>query len=220
VWKNAFYLALFLLLFVAAVPRAAGDSTSYTGTLAYSTSTFDLTLNLAAASDVTLQTYGFESGGTDPFVGAFSGTGDSATILTDAFQNPFGTSLVLSNYASFMGCGPAATVNIGGTATCGDITMDLGVLAAGTYTILLSDGQYIPNAVFDNGTLGEGFSDFTGGTFCNALINGVACPNTSGNYALDVTTTSTVATPEPGTMLLLAAGMAAFGIRRKYRAGH
>jgi len=33
--------------------------------------------------------------------------------------------------------------------------MTLTLLAPGTYTVVLSDGQYIANAVFDNGTLGE-----------------------------------------------------------------
>jgi hypothetical protein len=43
---------------------------------------------------------------------------------------------------------PAAAV------VCGDITVTLPSLAARTYTIVLTDGQYIANAVFDNGTLG------------------------------------------------------------------
>jgi hypothetical protein len=88
--------------------------------------------------------------------------------------------------------------------------MTFASLAGGTYTILLSDGQYIANAVFDNGTLGEGFTDLTGGVFCNTVdtTTGTPCPNTSGAYALDVTTpggsgTGTgpgggTPTPEPG----------------------
>ncbi len=228
-FKNACGLILLALLLLVSVPRAAADSTSYTGTLASSTSTVEITLNLAAASDVTLQTYGFgggtnaagtaiSAGGTDDFVGVFAGTGDSATMLADASANPFGTSLVLSNYSSFVGCGPAGTVNIGGSPTCGDITMSLGKLAAGTYTVLLSDGQYIPNAVFDNGTLGEGFSDFTGGSFCNSEINGVDCPNTSGNYALDISTTpGLVATPEPGSIILVSGAMSAMAMRLRSR---
>jgi hypothetical protein len=52
---------------------------------------------------------------------------------------------------------------------------------------VLSDGQYISQAVFNNGTLGEGFSDFTGGGFCNVLINGVDCPDPLGGaYAFDI----------------------------------
>jgi hypothetical protein len=135
-------------------------------------------------------------------------------MLTDASANPFGTSTDLTNYASFAGCPPAGTVNVGGQATCGDIAMNLGVLAAGMYTIVLSDGQYVANAVFDNGTLGEGFADLTSGGFCNFSINGANCPNTSGAYALDVTTTP-LATPEPGTLLLFGVGLSALSLRKR-----
>jgi hypothetical protein len=99
-----------------------------------------------------------------------------ATILTDGMGDPFGTSLDLSNYENpdFGGCPPAGAPVIGGSAQCGDITMVLPSLAAGTYTVVLSDGQYFANAVYDNGTLGEGFADYTGtfssppdSIFCN-----------------------------------------------------
>jgi hypothetical protein len=221
-----------LAAWTATVPVARADSTStqsFTGTLASSGSTFETTLTLGSSSDVLLQTYGFAggtngqgaaivAGGTDPFLAIFSGTGDAATILTDGSGNPFGTSLDLSNYSSFTGCPPAGTENVGGSAVCGDITMNLGLLAAGTYTIVLSDGQYVANAVFDKGTLGEGFSDLTAGVFCNLSVNGADCPNTSGAYALDVTTTtSSVATPEPGVLLLLAAGLSLLGAGKRFR---
>jgi hypothetical protein len=230
--------ATMLLFFVASlafhlyqVPVAEAESvttTSYTGTLATSQSVFETTLNVASPADVLLQTFGFGGGtnaqgtvigpgATDPFLAVFSGTGNAATILTDASANPFGTSLDLSNFASFAGCPPAGTASIGGQATCGDVTMNLGQLAAGTYTIVLSDGQYIANAVFDNGTLGEGFTDLTGGIFCNLSINGAACPNASGAFALDVSVSSAaITTPEPSSILLfLGAGLFALVRCRK-----
>jgi len=226
------FLALFALALSPAVARA--DSVSYVGTLASSTDVFETTFTLSSPAAIGLQTWGFgggtnaagdiiSAGGTDPFLAIFSGTGFGAAILTDAFSNPYGTSLDLSNYGNpkFVGCGPAGAPIIGGSTQCGDITMTLPSLAAGTYTVVLTDGQYVANAVFDNGTLGEGFTDFTGGVFCNVVINGVACPDSLGGaYAFDITGLSAATTPvpEPGTLLLLGSGLAGLIWKRK-RAG-
>jgi len=221
-------MLLALAIFSVSGPAAKADSVSYVGTLADPESFISETVTLAAASDVTLQTYGFGGGtnqagtliapgGTDPFVGLFSGTGDSALFINGASLN--------ANYTPFAGCPPANTVSNFGATTCGDITMTFDDLAAGTYTVILSDGQYLADAAVGIGsTLGDGFTDLTGGVFCNAadFTNGVEtdCPNTSGAYALDVLTTSsnsggTNTAPEPSTLLLLGASLvSAFGVWR------
>jgi len=194
-----------LASFVIALTPAAlqADSYSYVGSLTNSNSVVEETFALSSPATIDLQTWGFgggtnaagnviAAGGTDPFLGIFLDSGGTSTILTDGLGNPYGTSVDLANYdnPNFFGCGPsgAAAPVIGGFAQCGDITMTLPSLAAGTYTVLLSDGQYVPLAVGDNGTLGEGFNDFTGGVFCNIVINGVSCPDPNGGaYAFDVT---------------------------------
>src|SRR6516165_388902 len=105
--KTRHFLFGWLMTLLAAA-IALADGTSFLGTLASPTSTFEATLTLTGTSDVTLQTYGFGGGtnqagtvvapgGTDPFVGLFSGTGSGAAFLD-------GTSLDLTNYSSFMGC--------------------------------------------------------------------------------------------------------------------
>jgi hypothetical protein len=96
-------------------------------------------------------------------------------------------------------------VNIGG-AVCGDVTLSE-TLAAGTYTVLLTDGEYIPTAIFETaGTLGDGFSDLTPGAFQTCNANGTKCITPTANWALDITTPgSTTATPEP-------AGLGAIGL--------
>jgi hypothetical protein len=231
---------LLMISVIVLVPAGLqADFLSFTGTLPSSTAVVEKTFTLSSAATIGLQTWGFGGGtnaagtlilpgGTDPFLAIFSGTGASATILTDGASNPFGTSLDLSNYGNpnFVGCPPAGAPTIGGSPQCGDITMTLPSLAAGTYTVVLSDGQYTPFAVGDLGTLGEGFSDFTAGAFCNVLINGVDCPDPLGGaYAFDITgLPSGVATvPEPafsGTLLgtvLLGLVFITSSLRRKKR---
>ena len=226
--RRRFLLAWLMTLLSAGIILA--DGTSFVGTLASPTATFEANLTLTTTSDVTLQTYGFGGGtnqagtvivpgGTDPFVGLFSGTGSGAAFLN-------GTSLDLSNYPSFMGCPPAGTVSNFGGSNCGDVTMTFDSLVAGTYTVFLSDGQYIPNAAVGAGsTFGDGFLDLTGGSFCNVadFTDGVQtnCPNNSGNFALDVTINGpAVRTPEPSGLVLLATGLLALARVRSRRGQH
>lgn len=193
---------------------AAGlaDTVSYTGTLAGPEDSFIAMVNVADGGTVTLQTYGFgggvngagsaiAAGGFDPFVGLFSGTGDGAVFVD-------GTSDVLTNYAP--GCPPAGTVMLGGSAACGDVNMQFTGLAAGTYTVLLTDGAYIPAAIFEDpgGVLSDGFVDFTGGVFQTCDTNG-DCNDDTADWALDVTaSTSTESPPVPEPPSVQLAGIA------------
>jgi PEP-CTERM motif len=210
------------LLALAALPARADGTQSYVGTLGSPYSDYEVLLTLTATSDVTLQTYGFGGGingngtviapgGTDPFIGLFANVGLSPTFIG-------GTSLDLTNYSP--GCPAANTVSNFGDTTCGDVLLTFSDLAAGTYTIVLSDGQFIPLAALGAGTtFDNSFFNFTGGVFCNLqdVDTGTACPNTSGAFAFDVTeSTPSMPAPEPATVLLLGSGLAAIlGVRKR-----
>jgi hypothetical protein len=220
--------AIRMLAILAALSAAAGLASatpiSLIGTLSSPEDTYTTTVTLANPGTVTLQTWSFgggtnaantliPAGGFDPLIAIFAGTGAGATLETSG-PITYGTSDALSNYASFTGCPPAGTVTIGSfTGNCGDITMSL-ALGAGTYTVLLSDAGYIPNAVFDNGTLGEGFTDLTGGAF-QTCVNADNCITGTANWAFDITTSGASSVPEPSTFCPAGLGLLVLaGFRR------
>jgi hypothetical protein len=212
-----------LCLLAATAVGLSAESLSYTGTLSTPEDVFETTFTLTAADTVTLQTWGFgggtnaagqviAAGGFDPLIALFSGIGPSATIVVDGSNNPLADADNLLNPPwSFVGnCGPAGLVNIGGDSDCGDDYMQT-ALGAGTYTLLLTDANYIPNAVWDNGSLSEGYADLTGGVFqtCDPVSNACITPN--GNYAVDIVTAQAdlgTPVPEPPTLPLLCIGLA------------
>ena len=188
--------------------------TSYVGTLADPTDTVQLSVTLASAGSLTLQTYGFgggtnasgtviPNGGVDALIALFLGTGPGALFID-------GTSDALTNYGSHIGCPPAGLVTIGlYTGQCGDVTMDFPALGAGTYTVLLSSATYIPNAVFEASPayLGDGFTDLTGGVF-QTCFDEANCRTGTPNWALDITSSTPAAVPEPASLGLAGLGLA------------
>ncbi|HYX65261.1 MAG TPA: DVUA0089 family protein [Burkholderiales bacterium] len=185
------------------------------------------TFTLAATTSVTVQTYGFGGGtnaagivvapsGFDSLVALFSGPPTSASILMS------GGNSIASDPATtqfFSGCPPAGTVVIGGESICGDNTLTA-TLAAGGYTLLLSDADYEPFA-FNPGdpspydlTSASSYGDLTGGVFqtCNSAG---ACISPNGNFAVDLLAGTPTPVPEPGTLLLLSSAVAALMWRSK-----
>lgn len=219
---------IFALLLGSICGAVHADTTSETGTLPSPEDTVTISLTLTTGGTVTLQTYGFgggtnaagtaiPSGGFDPFVGLFSGTGPGAIFIS-------GTSDILSNYSP--GCPPARTLTIGSAPLqCGDVNLLFTGLAAGTYTVLLSDGPYVPNAVFEAspGFLEDGFTDFTGGVF-QTCYDANNCNADTANWALDITAPAVSTVPEPSSAPLLATvalalGACGYAKSRKLRKG-
>jgi len=215
-----------LCLLAATAFGLSADSFSFTGTLNSPEDVFETAFTLTAADTVTFQTWGFgggtnaagqvtAGGGFDPLIALFSGPIATATMYVDGSGNPLADADNLSNPPwSYVGnCPPAGTVAIGANNDCGDDFIQT-ALAAGTYTLVLTDANYIPNAVFDNGALSEGFVDFTDGMFQTCDPGSNACITPNGNYAVDIVSaqsdlTTAAATPEPSALPLLAAGLVA-----------
>jgi len=210
------------------------DSLSFTGTLDTPESVFEQGFTLSSEDTIFFQTWGFggginaagqtiPAGGFDPMIALFAGTGLNAAIVTDGGGNPIADGDSLSNPPwSFVGnCPAAGTVAIGVNNDCGDDDIQV-ALPAGTYTLLLTDANYTPNAVYDNGTLSEGFTDFTDGVFQTCDTDG-SCIAPNGNFAVDIVSSQpglTSISPEPSALSLLGLGFAAlaglkqFGKRR------
>jgi hypothetical protein len=202
------------LLFAAAL--CAGGTISQTGTFLTPEDTVVIPITLMNLGNVTLQTYGFGGGvnaaataiapgGFDPFAGLFQGTGATALFLDGTADN-------LSNYtAEPSACPPAGLVTIGSvTGQCGDVRLIFTGLAAGTYTVLLSEASYVPNAVYGTtGDLGDGFSDLTGGALpFQTCYDETDCNTDTANWALDITTSSAASVPEPRSLALVGIGLA------------
>jgi hypothetical protein len=187
------------------------------------------TFTLATSTAVTLQTYGFgggtnaagttiPSGGFDSLVAQFSGPPTSASILMSG-GNPIASSPATTQF--FPGCPPAGTAPVGTESICGDNRLTA-TLAAGSYTLLLSDARYIPLAVSPGDpspqdlTSASSYADLTGGVFQTCNDRG-ECITTNGDFAVDLLFASPGPVPEPGTLLLLGSALAALIWRRKPR---
>jgi hypothetical protein len=97
---------------------------------------------------------------------------------------------------------------------CGDVNLPFTGLGPGTYTVLLSDGENVPNAVFEAppGTLGDGFTDLSGGVF-QTCADANDCNNDTAKWALDIT-----ATPEPRTFGVAGMALALTVLARRRKA--
>lgn len=178
-------------------------SLSYTGTLGAPQGFFEVTFTLTAPDTITFRTWGFgggtnaagqvvAAGGFDPLITLFNGPAATATIHMDGSGNPLADAdnLINTPWTYVGNCPAAGTVAIGANHDCGDDDMQV-ALSAGTYTLVLTDANYQPGAIYDGGALSEPFVDFTGGAAkfqtCDPLAN--VCINPDGHYAVDIVST-------------------------------
>jgi hypothetical protein len=188
---------------LSAIASGQVSTLSYTGTLGSPQSTFEVTFTLTASDTVTFKTWGFgggtnaagqaiSAGGFDPLIALFNGPSATATIYLDGSGNPVVDADNLRNTPwSYVGnCPAAGTDAIGANHDCGDDLLQV-ALPAGTYTLLLTDANYQPGAIYNGGALSQPFIDFTGGgtqfQTCDPLAN--VCINPNGHYAVDIIST-------------------------------
>jgi hypothetical protein len=200
---------------------------SCTGSLDSPEDVFLETFAVLSDSTVTIQTYGFggginaagaviPAGGFDSLVAVFSGPPTNATILMDG-GNPVASADSLFGLY-FQGCPPAGIVTVGTVpGNCGDNRLTA-ALKAGSYMLLLSDANFLPLAVdpgdsspFDLTDTNGAYTDLTSGVFqtCVTLTD---CNTGTANFAVDILQSLTgtpAVTPEPGTLGLLGAALAA-----------
>lgn len=238
--KKAYGVLFGLLAFLLAQPAQAdssscattGSTISCTGNLSAPENVFTDSF-VALGSSVTVQTFGFgggtnaagqviSAGGFDSLEALFTGTGPTATILVDGSGNPIASADNLTLFSP--GCPPAGTVLLGVTNVCGDNALVATVTPGLTYTLLLTDANFVPCAVNPGPPPTNGcttnlsanpvdpsqYGDLTGGVFqtCNFDSAGQTCITGTGNFAVDI---SPAATPEPATLLLLGSGLLAAG---------
>jgi hypothetical protein len=252
-WCGFFLSAVCLLSATASADSI--NFLSYTGSLSSPQSVLEATFTLTASDTVTFQTWGFgggtnaagqaiSAGGFDPLIALFSGSGPTATIVTDGSGDVLADADILNNppFSPVGNCPPAGMVTIGtgtGSAACGDDFMQAINLAAGVYTLALSTADYIPNAVNPGAptysTLGDGFTDFSSGPatgfgggssvpyqICNFTSDqpGGVCIDPSANYAVDIVSTQADLTsngPEPSALSLLGVGFASLAGLKQFR---
>lgn len=214
--RLSYTVAAALIGFLAA-GHANAASFSFTGSFAADDQVQLYQLVVGAPSTVTISTNSY-GGGTNT-------TGQ--TIMSGGFEpvlslfSPTGA-FIVDNGANLQ-CPPGANADPS-TGFCGDAYLNRSGLAAGTYTLALTQ---FPNVV-NGANLSAGFSqagtgNFTGG-FCSVSGGSFldeACNQRNSNYSLNIvgvdsaTAGGSAVIPEPATALLVIPVALAFLLKRK-----
>jgi PEP-CTERM motif len=194
--------------------QAFGASFSFTGAFSTDDQLQSFTFTLAGVNTVTLRTWSYAGGtnqasmvipegGFDPYLSLYDATGNLVQV------NDNGT------------CGQVATDSV--TGACFDSFISQS-LAIGMYTLVLTQSDNGPaGTMLSDGFIHTGDPTFTSSFACS---NGQFCDSTTANrtnqWAVDIDNVSSAGPsgiPEPGTLGLLASGLAAMVVlrRRKVR---
>jgi hypothetical protein len=208
-WRSVLLIAALALC----IGQAFGASFSFTGAFSTDDQLQQFTFTLSGTSTVTLRTWSYAGGtnqasmliprgGFDPWLSLYNSSGN----LLQSVDN---------------GTCPQVGAD-SGTGACFDSFISQSLLA-GMYTLILSQSDNQPaGLLLSDGFTNTGSPTFTSGFGCS---NGQFCDSTTDNrtaqWAVDIDNVTSVplGVPEPGTVVLLASGLAAMVVlrRRKVR---
>jgi hypothetical protein len=204
---------LLVVVLVLSTAQAFGTSFSFTGAFSTDDQLKQFNFTLASGATVTLRTWSYAGGtnqasmvipegGFDPWLSLFDSLGNEKQSVDN------GT------------CGQVGMDSV--TLSCFDSYISV-ALGAGTYTLILSQSDNQPNDTL----LADGFTRTGDPTFTSmfACSNGQFCDanaaNRTNQWAVDIdnVTSASGGVPEPGTVALLASGLAVIVMlrRRKVR---
>jgi hypothetical protein len=196
------FLLLTALLSGIAAPAFAG---TVTGTFSTDEDVVSIPVTLTHADAVTI--YSTSYGGGLNLDGTVSAPGGFEPLLT--LYSPTGA--FLDSAGGDQTC--VAGINADpGTGTCGDAVLHFASLAAGTYTLAVTENINYPNGNLADGFSETGFGNFTGticgstGGFLQSDLAGGACVQRSAAFTVNV------AVPEPADLAVLFVGFAALAV--------
>ena len=201
---------LLIAVLALCAAQAFGASFSFTGAFSTDDQLQQFNFTLSSTSTVTLRTWSYAGGtnqagmviprgGFDPWLSLFNSAGNLLQSVDNGTCMQVGTDSV--------------------TGACFDSFISQSLLA-GMYTLVLSQSDNGPaGTTLADGFLHTGDPTFTVGFGCS---NGQFCDanadNRTGNWAVDIdNVTSVGGVPEPGTVVLLASGLAAIMVLRRRR---